>query len=220
MIKIILFFLLFRILGNPILALLVLLVILYLLDRRFVGLFPSVTRPFQVRKRMSQLKTTLRLNPHDTSSKMELARLYMEKKRYAQALPLLEEARSVMSDSAEVLYESGYCHLQLGDLPAGEGLILQALAINPRTHYGAPYLRLGEAFAATRPDQAIAYLEVFQTIHSSSVEGYYRLGQLYAALGKTEESKRSFREAVEIYRGLPAYKKRMERKWALLSWFK
>lgn len=220
MIKVLIFFILYSILGNPILALLVLLAALYLVDRRFVGIFPSVTRPFVMNKRKSQLKNTLRLNPHDTSSKMELARLLLEKKRYGEALPLLQDAARVMSDSAEVLYELGYCHLKLGDPDTGESLILKALDINPRTHYGTPCLRLGETFASTQPDKAIRYLEQFQSIHSSSVEGYYRLGQLYTALGKTEAAKQSYREVIEIYRGLPKYKKRTERKWAWLSWFK
>ena len=220
MIKLIFFFLLYRLLGNPILAILVLLAVVYLADRRFVGIFPSITRPFVVNKRMSLLKNTLRLNPHDTSSKVELARLLLEKKRYGEALPLLQDASNVMSDSAEVRYEFGYCHLKLEDLDTGESLILKALEINPRTHYGTPYLRLGEAFASTQPDKAIRYLEEFQSIHSSSVEGYYRLGLLYTALGKTEAAKQSHREAVEIYRGLPKYKKRTERRWASLSWFK
>ena len=217
MTKFFLFYLLFRLTGNPLIAIVLILVIAYLADRRFVGIFPSVTRPFVVRKRMSLLQNSLRLNPHDTSSKVELARLLLERKRYAEALPLLQDASRVMSDSAEVTYEHGYCELKLGHLAEGEALVLKALELNPRTYYGEPYLRLAEAFASTEPDKAISYLESFHAIHSSSVEGYYRLGQLYAMLGKTNEAKRAYQEAAAIYKGLPAYKKRMERKWAWLS---
>src|SRR5689334_21203273 len=112
MFKILLFSLIWRLTGNPLLAILVLLVILYFADRRYVGLLPNITRPFVVRSRMSQLRHTIKLSPHDTSSKVELARLFIEKKRFADALPLLQTAFKVMPDSAEVMYDLGYCQLK------------------------------------------------------------------------------------------------------------
>jgi tetratricopeptide (TPR) repeat protein len=217
MFKILLFSLIWRLTGNPFLAILVLLVILYVADRRYVGLLPNIARPFVVRSRMSQLRNTIKLSPHDTSSKVELARLFLEKKRYTEALPLLQAAFKVMPDSAEVMYDLGFCQLKLGDVEAGESLILRALDINPRVRYGEPYLRLGEAFAATQPDKAIMYLEAFRGIHSSSIEGYYQMGKIYTAMGNKQAAQQAFQEAQHIYRGLPKYKRRTERKWAWLS---
>jgi tetratricopeptide (TPR) repeat protein len=217
MLKLFLFSIIWRLTGNPLIAILVLLVIVYVADRRFVGLLPNVTRPFIVRSRISQLRNTIKMSPHDTSSKVELARLLLEKRRFEEALTLLQAAFKVMPDSAEVMYDLGYCMLKLGDVQAGEGLILRALEINPRVRYGEPYLRLGEAVAATESDKAIQYLEAFRGIHSSSIEGYYQMGQLYTTLGNKQEAQHAFQEALDIYRGLPKYKKRTERKWAWLS---
>jgi len=215
--KIIGFVLLWRLLGNPILALLVLFVILYLLDRRFIGLMPSFVKPFKRSRKLSRLRQELSASPHNTSGKLEAARLLIERKKYKEALDYLEQVRPIMDDSPEVIYETGFCKLKLGDIAEGERLVLQSLGMNPRLKYGEPYLRLGEAFALTDPDKAIGYLVQFRTVHSSSCEAYYRLGKLYAQLGRGAEAKDAFRETVQIYRGLPKYKRRSERKWALLA---
>ncbi|CAG7657317.1 tetratricopeptide repeat protein [Paenibacillus allorhizosphaerae] len=218
--KLILFPLLWWITGNPFIALVVLLIIFYVFERRFIGLTPSVLKPLQRGRRLARLKEELRMNPHHTTTKLDIARIYMEQKKYAAALELLQEVAAVMEESAEVLCELGICELRLGRLTEGETYLLEALNRNPRVKYGEPYLRLGEAYAATDPEKAIRYLEQFREVHSSSCEAYYRLGLLYRQLGRYEEARRAFRETVELYRGLPKYKRRHERRWALLAKFK
>lgn len=218
--KFILFLLLWRLLGNPILAIIVILAVFYLLDRRFIGLSPSLTRPLKRNRRLSTVRRELISRPHDTRSKLEAARLLMEKHKYQEALVYLEEVLPVMDDSAEVLVETGICKLKLKETGEGEKLILKGLELNPRVHYGEPYLRLGEAFKTSDPEKALLYLQQFREVHSSSCEAYYRLGQLYTLMGRRNEAKEAFGEAVRIYRGLPKYKRRSERKWALLARFK
>lgn len=214
--KFFLFALLWWLVGNPFLALIVLLVILYLLDRRFIGLSPSLLKPFRRNRRLSKLKRELALAPHHAGNKLEAARLFIEKGSYQEALTLLEQVLPVY-DSADVLYEIGLCRLKLGQVEEGRGLIERSLGMNPRVKYGEPYLRLGEALAATRPDEAIRYLEQFRGVNSSSCEGAYKLGRIYESLGNREEAKRAYGDALQIYRGLPRYKRRAERRWAILS---
>lgn len=215
--KFLLFVLLWRLLGNPFLALLVIIVVIYVLDRRFVGLFPSVAAPLKRSRRLAKLRRELALSPHQTSSRHEAARIMLEKKRYAEAESELRIVHGVMDDSADVLCELGLCRLKAGDLGEGERLMREGLAINPRVKYGEPYLRLGEAFAATDPDKAIDYMKRFGEIQSSSCEAYYRLGKLYKQLGRERDAAAAFDEAGHVYRGLPAYKRRSERRWALLA---
>ncbi|WP_248924795.1 tetratricopeptide repeat protein [Paenibacillus hamazuiensis] len=217
--KVLIFSLLWWVIGNPFVALLVLLVILYVLDRRFVGMTPSVVRPFALRRKLSALRTDLSLNPHNRSAKLEAARVRMELKQYAEAKKLLEELADADDGSADVLCELGICCLKLGEAERGEQLIVKALELNPRVKFGEPYLRLGEAFAGSDPEKAIRYLKQFGEQHSSSCEAYYRLGKLYKRLGREDEARRAFRETIDIYRGLPKYKKRTERRYALLARF-
>jgi tetratricopeptide (TPR) repeat protein len=215
--KVLLFSALWWITGNPFIAIVILLVILYWLDRRFIGLTPSIARPIKRRQRLNQLNRDIKLQPHLTSAKLELARIFLEKKRYAEALPLLEDVQRVMEDSPDVLYEIGLCRLKAGQTEEGERLIIQALEKNPRVKYGEPYLRLGETFAERDPDKAVKYLEQFHDVHSSSCEAYYLLGKLYKRMGRTEEARSAFKETLDIYRALPKYKRKSERRWALLA---
>ncbi|MCZ8511997.1 tetratricopeptide repeat protein [Paenibacillus filicis] len=218
--KLLIFALLWRLTGNPLLALLVVVIVLYFLDRRFIGLTPNVLKPLQRMRRLSRLREELRLNPHHTSVKLEMARLEMERKKYAEAEKLLRQTAEVMEDSAEVLAELGICELKLGRLDEGERHILEAAHRNPRVKYGEPFLRLGEAYAEKDPAKAVAYLRRFGEVNSSSCEAYYRLGGLYKRLGQQEEASRAFRETTQLYRSLPKYKRRQERRYALLARFK
>ncbi len=215
-----LFGLLWLVLRNPVAAVLITLLVLYALDRRFVGLSPSLTQPFQRRRRLARLRAQTAVNPHDLSAKMETARLLMEMKRYREAYGILCDLESAMHTSAEYWSDLGVCALALGRLDEGERHMRRALDLNPRVKYGEPYLRLAEAFASRDAAKALDHLQRFRDIHSSSCEAVYRLGKLYRSLGRPEEARQAFRECVDLYRTLPRYLKRRERKWALLSRFR
>ncbi|OCT11905.1 hypothetical protein A8709_29010 [Paenibacillus pectinilyticus] len=217
LIKILLFGLIWRLVGNPFLAILILLVILYVLDRRYVGILPNLTRPFQLKRRATRLRSDLHANPHNTSAKLDLARILIERKKFEEALPYLEQTLPIMQESADVHYEIGLCHLRLGHIAEGESFMLKAIDLNPRVKYGEAYLRLGEALAPLAPERAAQFIEHFRDLHSSSVEAYYRLGQLYQQMGRQGEAKRAYTEALDIYRGLPRYSRRQQRRWAWLA---
>jgi tetratricopeptide (TPR) repeat protein len=215
--KLFLFFILWRLFGNPFIAILVVLVVLYFIDRRYLGLTPSFVKPLRRRSRIAKLRQQLMLNPNDTGSKMELARLLLDKKDYKEARKVLESIGDVMEHSAEFWDDLGNAYLHTADSERGEQAILRALEINPRVKYGQPYLRLAALHSRGDADRALAYLRSFGDIQSSSAEAYYRMGLLYMQLGRKLEAKTAFGEAVDVYRSLPKYKKREQRKWALRS---
>lgn len=219
--KFFLFSILWWLTGSPFAALIIILLVLYFLDLRFVRLLPDITKPYRRWRRLSALTNLLRLNPHDTTAKLEAARLLMEKKQFSAALSYLEEVASVMEDSPEYLCDKGTCLLKVGRVEEGLRLIEQALKVNPRVKYGAPYLRVAEAYAKlAQMEKALASLEELAKMNMSSCEVYYKQGELYAELNQKEKAKQSYREAVEVYRVLPPYKRRLERRWALLALLK
>nr|WP_246120563.1 tetratricopeptide repeat protein [Cohnella terricola] len=198
----------------------VLLIIFYVLERRFIGLSPSLVRPLRRRSLITKWKRQLEMSPHDVSAKSELARLLIESGKYGQAREILLGVQSQMEHSAEYWSDLGACELALGNLEDGERAMQSALSISAKVKYGKPYLRLAEAFAKADPAKAIAYLGEFKEVNSSSCEAYYRLGTIYAGLGNPNEAAAAFRECRQLYRTLPKYMKRHERKWALRSFFR
>lgn len=218
--KVMLFFLLSWLLGNPFLAILVLLLIIYFLDRRFVGVLPSISKPFKRSRQISKLRQQLALNQFDVSSKRELARLLLEKKKFREAADLLLAVKDQSESSAEFWNDLGTAVIGLGQIEEGEAYILKALQLNERVKYGEPYLTLALAYRDKDMEKALRYAGQFGTIQSSSSEACYLLGSLYQALGRKEEAKASLDESIAIYRTLPKYKKRHERKWAFRSFFK
>jgi tetratricopeptide (TPR) repeat protein len=219
--KFLLFGLLWSILGNPFLAFIVLIIILYMLDRRFIGLSPSLVKPLRRMGRIRKLRHQLDMNPNDLTSKLELAKLLIEKKSFRSARELLEplQDRESVEQSAEYWDDLGTCLLRTGELEAGEAAIRRALTINPRVKYGQPYLRLAAMNSMRDMSKAIEDIEAFQQIHTSSCEGYYRLAKLNKRMGRKAEAKRALEESTRLYRILPRYKRREERRWALLSYW-
>lgn len=202
-------------LGNPVIAIIVLLIILYALDRKFVGISPSLWRPIKRRSQMSKLRQRIEASPSDVSAKQELARLLMEGKRYKEALQIWEPLQGVLAESAEYWADLGHCYLQIGDTEKGEASTLHGLKLNPRVQYGAPYLRLAVSIMKKNPEQALAYLHAFQEIHSSSCEAYDKLAFIYKGMGRAEDAKRAAEEGLRLYKSLPRYRRRSERKWAI-----
>lgn len=215
MLKFSLFLLLAWLFGNPFIAILVMLFVLYLLDRRFVGLSPSLLKPLKRNAKIRKLKQHISLSPNDVSAKLELSRLLIERKNYREALRWLEPLQEMLEDSAEYWADLGSCYLHTGNSAKGEAYTNHALELNSRVKYGAPYLQLAAHHSQGNTEQALSYIRAFQQIQSSSCEAYDRLAAIYKQLGQAGEAKLAIEEGLRIYRMLPRYKKRQERKWAV-----
>ncbi|MFD2611722.1 tetratricopeptide repeat protein [Paenibacillus gansuensis] len=218
--KFLLFSLLWYVLGNPFLAILAMLAIVYVLDRQFVGVFPSLTKPFKRIRNISRLKQQIAMSPSDTSSKYELARLLMERKKYREAGRILNDLVRPLDGSADFWIDLGTVKLQEQATEEGESMIRKGLEINPRAKYGQPYLILAEHYGNRDESKALSYLDRFREIHSSSCEAYYRMGDLLSRLGSKKEAREALDESFAVYRALPKYKKKTERKWVVKSFFK
>lgn len=215
--KLFLFILIWRLTGSPILAIIVVLVILYFIDRRYIGLLPSILKPFRRLMRISNLRKQLDQNPHDMPAKFNLAQAYIERKQYQKAYEHLTHLSPTMQESADVLYHIGLCQLSLGRVDEGEGTVLQSLTQDHRLRYGEPYLKLAAAVATKNPTKALDYIKTFQSLNVSSCESYYRMALLYKQFGDTQAAKAACKDCLDTYRMLPKFRKRVERRWALLA---
>ncbi|MFD1956602.1 tetratricopeptide repeat protein [Paenibacillus thailandensis] len=218
------FFILFVLLnfltGNPIVSVIIILVLFYALERRFIGLTPSIVKPLRRLRQIGKLKKRIDSSPNDVSSKLELARLLMERKKYRQARELLEPLEAVMTDSAEYADDLGVCLMETGNPVEGVAAVRRALELNPRVKYGEPHLRLAAYYARRDAAKALDELESFQRMQSSSCEAYLRLASIYKQMGRGKEAKAAVKEGLNVYRLLPRYKKKTERASAIRLWVK
>jgi tetratricopeptide (TPR) repeat protein len=212
--KILLFGLLTWLTGNPLLALLVVLLLAGTGYGYLTGGLFRVPRNLERWSTIRRLQRVVATNPHDAVARADLGRLLVEAGRPARALPHLEAAAARAPEVAETLYYCGAARLGVGDLAKGRPLIEQALARDPKLRYGEPYLTLADFFLGHgRAPEALPDLERFTAIHASSVEGRYKLARAALAAGDPQRARGALDEAVAIYRASPPFKRREERLW-------
>ncbi len=209
-----LFALLTWITGNPILAILVLIALSlpgWWAGSRWAW---RVHRSLRAWGEAGRLRRLLRVNPHDASARTQLGVSLVAQGRFHEARPELEQAMPRVDDLPEANYALGLCLLHDGEAERGRALVERALALNPKFNYGEPYLRLGD-FRATRGEweQAATRYRQATDIHSSTVEGWYKLGDALERLGRREEAQTALAEAVTSYRTAPWYRRAEDRPW-------
>lgn len=213
------FYFLTRIFGNPLVALLVIVFIYILIDRRFVGLLPDVFKPFRTAGSIRRLRQALEINPSDSNAHLELGMLLSEKGRWEQAVGHLERAAARL-DNSQSLYGLGAAYFRVGRIEDGKAALEKALEMNPKVAYGEPYLYLAEYQLKNggRIDDVPGLTEALAQF--GSVEVLYHLGRLYEQAGETKEARVRYREALETHRANPAFLRRKQRRTALRAWFR
>ncbi len=212
--NLLLFFFFTFLTGSPIIAILLIVGIYLLLDYQYVGASRALVRTFRRGSEIRSLKHVLLINAHDAAARSDLGRLLVHARRHKEAVGHLEQAYERMHDSEETICFLGLAYLWTGKVEEGEKLILQALELNPKFRYGEPYLKWGEYLLdAGKNQEAVKILEKFGTIHTSSVEGNYLLGEAYRKIGDAGKAKSSYKTALDMFRRSPAYKRRQERPW-------
>jgi tetratricopeptide (TPR) repeat protein len=209
-----LFALLAWITGNPLLAVLVVIAL------SLPGWWAGSRWAWRAGRRMrawgeaGRLRRALAINPHDVKARTDLGGILVRQGRFREARAELEQAMPRADDLPEANYSLGLCLLHDGEVERGRELVEQALALNPKFGYGEPYVRLGD-FRGERGEwqQAAERYRQATGIHSSSVEGWYKLGHALEQLGKRDEARTALQEAASSYRTAPWYQRAEGRPW-------
>ena len=213
--KFFLFYILYWMLGNPIIALLVILLISFTIDRTYFGFVPDPLKAFRTAGRINELRRIVAINPHDARSLKELGIFMFEKKKYGKAVEYFERAASKMSDDPEFNYYYGISIAKNGDIRKGREYVDAALEASPNLKYGEPYLLMAEVFIDNKDyKMALPLLESFEKITSYSSRGLYQMGLVKLKLGMKEEGIRYLKKSVEVFKAAPRFKRKVDRKWA------
>jgi tetratricopeptide (TPR) repeat protein len=214
--KFILFYVLYWLTGNPVLALVVILAVVLTVDRTYLSFIPDPFKALRASSRIGELRKIVSVNPHDGRSLKELGVLLVEKGNFRKAAECFRSAETKMADDPEFNYYYGIAEVRTGDVVNGRELVEKALRDSPKLKYGEPYLMMAEAYI-DRADyrNALPLLAKFVEIHSSSSRGFYRLGLVEMKLGMKEEGTSHLRKSIKVFKSAPLFKRRADRKWAL-----
>ncbi|MCL6638886.1 MAG: tetratricopeptide repeat protein [Firmicutes bacterium] len=202
---------------NPLLALIILLLAFFLAERRFVGIFPDVFRPWRQAGRVRQLKREIRLNPANAEAYLELGEAYFRQGKYEQASSFLENAANKMAGHPLFHFYLGASYYHLGKLIEGKKEIDKAIKANPKVSSGEPYLYLIRiSLKEKRPTGEIEQAYNNLLLYGSPAT-FYQAGTVFLSIHEKDRAKRLFRETIESYEACRGPLRRIYRRWALLS---
>ncbi|MFZ5643200.1 MAG: tetratricopeptide repeat protein [Bacillota bacterium] len=205
--------------GSPLLALAIILIIYFFIDRRFIGLLPDFSAWWRRKRRIGDLKRTVGANPHNGDALLELGVSYYERKKFREAVDYFERAYGRMKDWPEVHFFLGASSYETGNTDKGLAEIREALDMSPKISHGFPYIYLIRAILEGKSDsksESIPELEN-RLLRHGSVQAFYEAGKLLRRHGHKAEAQKFFREVLENYSLSSPTFRRNYRKMAIMS---
>jgi predicted Zn-dependent protease len=166
--------------------------------------------------RVRRLKAEIAQNPDNATSRRDLAKIWLEKKRPRRAIPLIEAAQRRDLESAELAFLLGKARVMAGDAEAALAPLVASAHKDERLHYGEAYLWAGRGLLALgRAPEAEDALDRYLAINTSSVEGRVLLANARRQQRDSDGASRATREALETFSQVPRFRQRAELKWWL-----
>jgi tetratricopeptide (TPR) repeat protein len=213
--KFFIWYVLARLTGSPIGSAVALIVFYWAVDRYTLGILPDPFRFVQRWRKQWRLEAHLRLAPHDRKARMDLAELYVERKRYAAAVDVLRPNLEAGDDDIVTVYTMGVACLGAGHVQQGEKLLAHALEMQQDFRVGEVHLALGR-YRLLRGDfaGAKAALDELVKVRKGTIEGRVLLAR--AMLGLKDDGAAALMRdnAWAEYVGAPRFQRRRERLWA------
>ncbi|OPY63104.1 MAG: Tetratricopeptide repeat protein [Pelotomaculum sp. PtaU1.Bin065] len=203
--------------GNPLLSLVILLLIFFFAEQRFIGILPDISAHWRQGKKTKLLQKEIRLNPANAEACLELGEIYFRRGKYGQALSFLENASGKMAGHPLFHFYLGATYYYLGKIEEGEKEIEKAIEANPKVSFGEPYLFIISIYLQRKqPDTRIEH--VFnQLLLYGSPKTFYQAGRLFLNNDDKERARLLFKETIENYDACRGALRRFYRRWALLS---
>jgi hypothetical protein len=200
--------------GNPLGALVAVVVVLWLADRFTFRLLPGPVRAVRRWRRAGELRRGLGVNPHDRRARLELADLVLAR-HPAEAAALARANVEAGDEDVPTLYLLGAGLARSGQADAAERVLAAAKEREPGFRLGELDLELGR-LRLRRGDFAGAReaLERLVQARPGTVEGRWLLSRALAGVGDRAGVVRMRDEGWAEYCALPGFRRREERRYA------
>lgn len=202
--------------GNPLLALGIILVIYFFIDRKFIGILPDFTASWRRRMRISELERIVRANPHNGDALLELGVHYFDKGRFRSAVDVLEQSYTKMKDWPDVHFYLGAALYETGQKERGLTEIQKSVEMNPKISRGLPYIYLIRSVLDNKDGGSTDIWEA-HLLRNGSVQSFFQAGKLFRRYGRKSGSSKFFHEVLENYRISSSTFRRTYRRMAILS---
>ena len=176
------------------------------------GLMRQGFKVFPRRKRIHELEAAILDNP-SAGNFEELADLYMEEGKYAQARDCYNKAISSRTDSIDPFYRRGIAEVRMGDLAAAIPDLERVVRADPSYDFHQAMGLLAHAYAQRGQFEKADKLFQEATKISTSSETYYNYATFLAANGRKAEARDWAQRLLAKKRNMPGYLKRRERPW-------
>jgi tetratricopeptide (TPR) repeat protein len=212
-----LFVLLSLLTGNPLLALLILIIVLYVMERRFIGVLPDIWGPWRRARTTRQLKREVQVNPANGEAHLDLGEIYLRREKYELARLYLEKASEKMTGHPLYHFYLGSSNYYLGNIDEGQREIERAVTINPKTSLGEPYVYLLRIYLQEKQSDQRIEETYARLLQYGTPKTFYLAGKILKEAGDKDRARRLFMETIENYEACRGALKRLYRKWAIFS---
>ncbi len=176
------------------------------------GMLAQGFQVFPRRSRIRRLQAVVIDNP-SAGNYEELADLYLEDGRYAQARECYSRSISSRTDSPDPFYRRALCELKLGDYPAAVGDLQFVVEKDEKYDYGRAAGLLAHALAKTGQSEAAAKLFECVVQTSTFSETLVNYAEFLKSQGRDAEARDWAQRVLAKKRTLPGFLKRRERPW-------
>lgn len=177
-----------------------------------MGLLRGAFQVFPRRQRIARLETAIRDNPSAANFE-ELADLYMDDRKLAQAREAYNRAIGARSDTLDAFYRRGVCALLLGDAAAALPDLERTVAKEPEYDFRRAPGLLARAYALTGQTAKAQSLFRRTLATSTRSETYLHFSELLAAEGHNAEAREWALKVLDKKPTMPGYLRRRERPW-------
>jgi hypothetical protein len=177
-----------------------------------LGLLRDSFKVFPRRKRIRELQAAIVDNP-SAGNYEELADLYLEDRKFAQAKACYDKAISTRTDSLDPFYRRALTEIGLNDFTAALPDLERVVGRDPGYDFHRAAGLLAHVYANTgQPDNAEAMFRQATKISTLS-ETYHNYASFLASQGRAAEAREWAQRILAKKPTLPGYLRRRERPW-------